>query len=117
MGTASTTPIEPAISSKAEPHVDPKGVASEKSRSPAESSGVTLETLQGTWSREADGMVMGEIIGSQVIWSPTYQHLPSKLIIARGKDGAPAAADIEMELEGERYWGRYEGGSRPCVLW
>mmetsp|Transcript_30469 Transcript_30469/g.84042 ORF Transcript_30469/g.84042 Transcript_30469/m.84042 type:complete len:151 (-) Transcript_30469:150-602(-) len=78
---------------------------------------VDLKQLQGTWLRQADGVAMGEIVGNQVIWDPSYQHAPSKLSLVKGQVGVPSAADLEMELSGDKHWGRYEGGEECRVIW
>lgn len=62
-------------------------------------------------------MAMGEISGNMVIWDASYQHAPSKLSLVSGKLGIPAAADVEMELAGEKHWARYEPGNRPQLIW
>lgn len=76
-----------------------------------------IEQLEGKWIQEADGAFMGEIINGEVIWDTNYQHKPSKLTLAKGVEGPCASADIELELNGERHWGRYEGGPEPKILW
>mmetsp|Transcript_31532 Transcript_31532/g.90423 ORF Transcript_31532/g.90423 Transcript_31532/m.90423 type:complete len:153 (-) Transcript_31532:220-678(-) len=76
-----------------------------------------IKQLQGTWLRQADGVAMGEIVSNQVIWDSSYQHAPSKLTLVRGQVGVPSAADLEMELSGEKHWGRYEGGDEPKLIW
>eukprot|EP00419_Tripos_fusus_P027775 CAMPEP_0172725686 /NCGR_PEP_ID=MMETSP1074-20121228/88996_1 /TAXON_ID=2916 /ORGANISM="Ceratium fusus, Strain PA161109" /LENGTH=139 /DNA_ID=CAMNT_0013552519 /DNA_START=70 /DNA_END=489 /DNA_ORIENTATION=- len=78
---------------------------------------VSLHQLQGKWNRQADGMPMGEVKGSTVEWDMSYQHAPSKLSMVTGLSGVPVAADVEMELAGEKHWARYETGNRPQLIW
>merc|ERR1712176_1258187 len=67
--------------------------------------------------QETDSAFMGEIVKGEVIWDASYQHKPSKLTLAKGVEGPCAAADIELELNGERHWGRYENRGEPKILW
>jgi len=78
---------------------------------------VSLQQLQGKWNRQADGMPMGEIKGNTVEWDMSYQHAPSKLTLVTGLSGVPVAADVEMELAGEKHWARCETGHRPQLIW
>jgi len=69
-----------------------------------------LDQLEGKWSRQVDGMPMGEIAAGKVLWHTSYQHPPSALTWL-------TSGDVEMDLAGVAHWGRYEGGPPPSLRW
>merc|ERR1712048_128866 len=94
---------------------------------------LTYDKLQGKWCRPTDNVPMGEIIPNQamhdgdgdgkVIWDlTTHQHVPSSLTLVSSSlrllSGDPSAmGDLKMELGRKVYWGRYQEGSPPHLIW
>merc|ERR1712150_37571 len=67
----------------------------------------TLIRVQGRWRRLTDGKIMGQIRGKQVIWDPSFQQIPSKLIVLSN-------GDLELEVGAQRHLAHY---SDQCIQW
>eukprot|EP00440_Ansanella_granifera_P036862 gb/GFBE01039990.1/.p1 GENE.gb/GFBE01039990.1/~~gb/GFBE01039990.1/.p1 ORF type:complete len:128 (+),score=26.59 gb/GFBE01039990.1/:1-384(+) len=64
-----------------------------------------IQKLQGSWSTEADGQLMGEITGGTIIWDQVFNQNQSTLRVA-----GPSA--IEMELNGMIHKATYDESGR-----
>merc|ERR1719491_679745 len=66
-----------------------------------------IDRIQGRWYRSHDSQAMGQMIGSQVFWDPSFRHMPSKLKLQ-------PTGELDLELGGQNYKGNYEP---PNIRW